>query len=67
MRKRFQECSRNKKHPSWKRIFFGRDSKTALELTVGIILSLENYEKANVELRELVVWKSTIPAFAIAL
>ncbi len=45
----------------------GRDSKTALELTIGIILSLENYEKANAGLRELFAWKFIAPTFAIAL
>ena len=48
-------------------MFYGRDGKTALELTFGIILTLDSYTKANERLRELAAWQFTTPAYAIAL
>ena len=59
--------SGNKKIPSLRTGFFGREGKTALELTYDIILNLDDYVKAGERLRELTQWKHTIPVYAIAL
>jgi hypothetical protein len=45
----------------------GRDGKTALELTFGIILTLDVYAKANEQMRELVAWTPVAQPLAIAL
>ena len=45
----------------------GRDGKTALELTFGIILTLDVYAKANERMRELVAWTPVAQPLAIAL
>ena len=57
----------NKKYCNFRCNIFGREGKTTLELTYSIILNLESYAKAVAGLQELVAWKPTVPAYAIAL